>query len=77
MAVTDTPLISDISDEEFERRTLDAVEREFGIGGVARFLMLHRSGKGDYTAERHEWMDKLTIDDIIQDLESTGGIQHK
>ena len=68
MALTDLPLISDISDEEFERRTLDAIEREFGLGGLARFLMTHRSGKGDYTADRHQWLDKVTFDDIIQQM---------
>jgi hypothetical protein len=76
MAVADTPLMTDISDEEFERRTLAAIEREFGLGGLARFLMTHRSGKGNYTEERREWVEKLSLDDILRDLEAIGGIQH-
>ena len=71
MALTDLPLISDISDEEFERRTLDAIEREFGLGGLARFLMTHRSGKGDYTADRHQWLDRLSMDEVIADLKKS------
>ncbi len=68
MAAANTPLISDISDDEFERRTLDAIEREFGAGGLARFLMTHRSGKGDYTRDRHQWLDGITIEDIEKQL---------
>lgn len=61
-------LVSEMSDEEFERRTLDAIKRELGAGGLARFLMSYRSGKGDYTAERHQWLDGITIEDIQRDL---------
>ena len=75
MAAANTPLISDISDEEFERRTLDAIEREFGPGGLARFLMTHRSGKGDYTAERQKNPDPRTLDEIWQDLQARGLVQ--
>jgi hypothetical protein len=57
-----------MSDEEFERRTLDAIKREFGAGGLARFLMAFRSGKGDYTAERHEWLAHLSVEDIAREL---------
>jgi hypothetical protein len=65
----DSPIAS-LSDEEFERRTLDAIQREFGLGGLARFLMTLRSGKGDYTAERHQWLDGATIEEIERELGS-------
>jgi hypothetical protein len=57
-----------MSEEEFERRTLDAIHREFGPGGVVRFLMTFRSGKGDYTRDRHLWLDGLTLEDIAKEL---------
>ena len=61
-------LVSEMSDEEFERRTLNAIKREFGAGGLARFLMAFRSGHGDYTAERHQWLGHLSVEDIARDL---------
>jgi hypothetical protein len=63
------PSILDLTDEEFEKRTLDAIQREFGLGGVARFIMTFRSGRGDYTADRHKWLSGLTLEDIQRQLE--------
>ena len=65
MASPESALVSNMTDEEFERRTLDAIQREFGPGGLARFIMTYRSGRGDYTAERHKWLDGITIEEII------------
>jgi hypothetical protein len=63
---------SELSEEEFERRTLAAIHRELGPGGVVRFLMAFRSGRGDYTAERQQNPDRRTLDEIWQELESQG-----
>jgi len=68
MATPETALISQMSDEEFEKRTLEAIQREFGLGGVARFIMTFRSGRGDYTADRHQWLSGLTLEDIQREL---------
>ena len=61
-----------MSDEEFERQTLDLIAREFGLSGLTRFIRAYRSGRGDYTAERHQWADKLTVDDIWKQMEAEG-----
>ena len=55
--------IDQIDDLEFERRTLAAIRHELGLGGLARFLMTYRSGRGDYTADRHKWLDGITVED--------------
>jgi hypothetical protein len=60
--------IDGIDDLEFERRTLAAIRKELGLAGLARFLAKHRSGPGDYTAERQQWVDHLTPDEIMQGL---------
>jgi hypothetical protein len=60
--------IDQIDDIEFERRTLAAIRHELGLGGLARFLMTYRSGRGDYTAERHQWLDKITPEEIEREL---------
>jgi hypothetical protein len=70
MASPESALVSNLTDEEFERRTLDAIQREFGLGGLARFIMTYRSGRGDYTADRHQWLDGVTIEDIERELKT-------
>jgi len=31
----------------------------------ARFLRVYRAGSGDYTRDRHQWLDGLTMDDVL------------
>jgi hypothetical protein len=68
MASPESALVSNLTDEEFERRTLDAIQREFGLGGLARFIMTYRSGRGDYTADRHQWLDSVSKEEIQREL---------
>ena len=60
--------IDQIDDLEFERRTLAAIRHELGLGGLARFRMTFRSGTGDYTRDRRQWLGGLTIEDIEREL---------
>ena len=68
MASPESALVSNMTDEEFERRTLEAIQREFGLGGLARFIMTYRSGRGDYTRDRHQWLDSVSIEEIQREL---------
>lgn len=63
-----TPL-ENMSDEEFEKHALAVLERELGLDGLARFLRLYRSGAGDYTRDRHRWLDGATIQQIMAEVE--------
>jgi hypothetical protein len=63
-------LTPEMTDAEFDRHVMGILARELGAGGFARYLMLHRSGPGDYTAERHQWQAGLTISDILRDLDA-------
>jgi len=60
--------IDQMTDEQFERQAFSVLIREFGAGGLARFLRLHRSGSGDYTLDREQWQKDLTIDDILESI---------
>jgi hypothetical protein len=62
-----------MTDAEFDRHVIAILARELGPGGFARYLMLHRSGKGDYTAERHQWLDGVTLEDIERELMPESG----
>ncbi len=44
---------------------LEVLSREMGAVGMIRFLQMLEKGKGDYTQERHQWLDQLSIEDVI------------
>ncbi len=50
--------------DEIRRRGLEALVRELGPLGMARFLQQFESGRGDYTAERDQWLG----DDDVEKL---------
>jgi hypothetical protein len=50
------------------RAGIDALTKELGPLGMALFLRQFDSGYGDYTAERDEILDGITINDIERDL---------
>jgi len=62
-----TPL-EKLSDGDFERHALAVLGRELGLDGLARFLRLYRSGSGDYTRNRHRWLDGMTIQEIMAEV---------
>ena len=57
-----------MSDEEFERHALGVLSRELGVDGLARFLRVYRAGSGDYTRDRHRWLDGATVQDIMTEI---------
>jgi hypothetical protein len=57
--------VGKMSDEEFKQHVLGIMKRELGVYGLARFLRLYKAGSGDYTRDRHQWLDGLTVDDIL------------
>ena len=59
--------IDKMNADEFERFALDILTRELGVYGLARFLRTYRKGSGDYTRDRHQWLNGLTVDDILRE----------
>ena len=60
--------VEQMTDEQFERYALEVLQRELGSDGLARFLRLNRSGKGDYTRDRRQWQKNLTVGEIVASL---------
>jgi len=58
-----------MTDEQFERHAFDILHRELGVYGLARFLRLYRSGAGDYTRDRHQWLKGITVQELAQEFE--------
>mgnify|MGYP006909078607 CR=1 FL=1 len=45
---------------------LAVLARELGPVGLIRFLQQYELGNGDYTKDRHQWLDHLSLEDVIQ-----------
>ena len=45
---------------------LMALARELGLVGMIRFMQQFEMGQGDYSKERHQWLDQYTVDDIAK-----------
>jgi hypothetical protein len=62
--------LEEMTDEQFERHTLGLLQKELGPYRMARFLRTYRSCSGDYTRDRHKWLDGVTMDDILKDIQN-------
>ena len=60
--------VEQMTDAQFGRYALEVLQRELGPDGLARFLRLNRSGKGDYTRDRIEWQKHLSVAGIVDSL---------
>lgn len=54
--------------EQIRTVGLHALSRELGAVGMVRFLQQFETGRGDYTTERHEWLDQDTVQDVVQQI---------
>ena len=55
---------------EIRVRGLRALQRDLGAAGMAQFIQQIVAGRGDYSKERHAWIDKLTLDEIWAELQA-------
>ncbi|MDE1163522.1 MAG: hypothetical protein PW792_16485 [Acidobacteriaceae bacterium] len=63
-------MMPDMTDEQFQKSTFELIRREYGLGGLARFLSLNYSGKGDYTVDRDTLLADVSIESAWQELKS-------
>ncbi|MEW5919839.1 MAG: hypothetical protein AB1796_02575 [Bacillota bacterium] len=52
------------------RMGIEALTEKLGPVGMVEFIRQFDSGHGDYTKERHEWLDGLDIDTIVKQAEA-------
>jgi DNA-directed RNA polymerase len=50
------------------RMVINALTEKLGPVGMVEFMRQFDSGYGDYTKERHTWLNNLTIEDISADI---------
>lgn len=55
--------------EQIRIAGMEALARELGIVGMIRFLQQFETGHGDYSKDRHEWLDGQDIDTIVKRIQ--------
>lgn len=50
--------------DEIRREGLDALRARLGPDGMIRFLQQFELGSGNYARERHEWVDRMSLEDL-------------
>jgi hypothetical protein len=53
---------------EITQQAIQVLSKEIGIASTVRFLNQFSTGYGDYTEERHQWLDNVTMDEILADI---------
>jgi hypothetical protein len=61
--------LSQMSDIAFYELGLNTILDQLGPVGMMRFIRIRRPGTGDYTAERHRWLDKLDRKTILEGIQ--------
>jgi hypothetical protein len=54
---------------------LEVLSRELGPVGMVRFLQQFETGQGDYSVDRHQWLDQLSVEEILQQMKQKRKIE--
>jgi hypothetical protein len=65
-------MIKDMS--TIRKMGIEALNEKLGPVGMVEFMRQFDSGYGDYTKERHNWLDGLTIEDISSEIKKIKSI---
>ena len=52
--------------EQIRIAGMEALARELGIVGMIRFLQQFETGHGDYSKDRHKWLDDQDMDIVLK-----------
>ena len=58
--------LADMTDGDFHHDVLELVYSKFGGEDLTRFYAIYGDRLGDYTRDRHIWLDGLTIEQIME-----------
>lgn len=61
---------------EISRHAADVLIREIGGVDTLRFLNQFRTGSGDYTTQRGQWLDGLSLENITSAIKAKRGKLH-
>ncbi|MEJ5239744.1 MAG: hypothetical protein WHS87_00915 [Anaerolineales bacterium] len=55
---------------EIRIRGFEVLLRELGAAGAVRFMQQYESGRGDYTRDRHTWLQAQSVRELGQAIQS-------
>lgn len=58
--------------QEVIRQGYQALIDSLGVVDAIRFVQYFSPGKGDYTLERHQWLDQTPLEEILQSMRQYG-----
>jgi len=50
---------------EIRHEGYEALVKALGFVGMLRFMQQFDNGRGNYTEERSQWLDKFSLEDIV------------
>lgn len=56
--------------DEIRRKGLAALKKELGLAGMLKFMKQFSNGSGNYVVERHEWVDSMSMDDLMTQIKA-------
>jgi len=57
-----------ISPVEIRNQGLEALVKALGPVGMARFLQQFDTGSGNYTKNRVQWLEKVTVQEAVEEI---------
>ncbi len=55
---------------ELNRKGFQALVKSLGYVDAVKFIHQFDQGRGNYTEERDQWLDQLTMEEIITDIKT-------
>lgn len=65
--------IQAMTPQQIRAAGLAALSRELGVVGMIRFMQQFEAGYGDYSKDRHQWLDQYSVADVASLLKSQTG----
>lgn len=53
---------------EIIKQGYDALINSLGVADTIRFIQYFSPGTGDYTKERHQWLDEKSLADVLVEI---------
>jgi hypothetical protein len=66
----DTMIVDPTNLYQIRQTGIEVLHRELGPVAMIRFLQQYEKGHGDYSKERHEWLDQLSVSDVVEQVKS-------
>ena len=56
---------------EIIKQGYEALINSLGVADAIRFTQYFSPGKGDYTKERHQWLDEKNLTDVLAEMKQS------